>query len=379
MTLLYHNRPDAKIFARKNMVMGGSIETFKDYPKTQFGDVSAFMIKNIPYFARPFFTPDFETALMAEWEEKLERLALAAIQTPEVAMIGGVPTWTVVLFRRILEITGKENMLEVWPDFQVYIHGGVSFLPYKEQFRQFFPSDQVSFQEVYNATEGFFAAQDHFGEEGMLLFLNSGIYYEFLPMEEWGKPNPQAIPLKDVEVGKHYAPVISTTAGLWRYSPGDTISFTSTSPYRIRVTGRTKQFVNAFGEEVMVENTDQAIALACEQTGAQVDEYTVAPIYFGEPGKGGHDWLVEFLQPPRDIEQFRDLLDQYLQQLNSDYEAKRYKDLAMKKLQLRVLPKGTFYDWMRARGKYGGQNKVPRLANNRQYVDEILDFLGERV
>jgi hypothetical protein len=379
MTLLYHNRPDAQIFAHKNMVMGGSIERFADYPKTQYGDVSAFMIKNIPYFARPFFTPDFETALMADWEKKLDRLARAAARTPNVTMIGGVPTWTVVLFRRILELTGKQHMLEVWPHFQVYIHGGVSFLPYREQFRQFFPSDQVSYQEVYNATEGFFSAQDRFDEEGMLLFLNSGIYYEFLPMEEWDKADPQAISLREVEIGKHYAPVISTTAGLWRYTPGDTISFISTDPYRIRVTGRTKQFVNAFGEEVMVENTDQAIALACSETGAQVEEYTVAPIYFGETGRGGHDWLVEFKKPPRNLERFRDRLDIFLQQLNSDYEAKRYKDLALEKLRLRVLPRGTFHDWMRAKGKLGGQNKVPRLANHREYVEEILDFLGQSV
>ena len=304
MTLLYHNRPDAKIFARKNMVMGGSIERLAAYPKTQYGDVSGFLIKNIPYIARPFFAFDFETALLGEWEEKLERMAHIAINTPNIAMIGGVPTWTVVLFRRILELTGKQNMLEVWPDFQVYMHGGVSFLPYQAQFREFFPSDKVSYQEIYNASEGYFAAQDQFGEEGMLLFLNSGIYYEFLPMEEWYQAEPKAIPLSAVEIGKHYALVISTTGGLWRYTPGDTISFVSTNPYRIKVTGRTKQFVNAFGEEVMVENTDQAIALACLETDALVEEYTVAPIFFKKHGHGGHEWLIEFKKEPQDLAKF---------------------------------------------------------------------------
>ncbi|GAB5552607.1 MAG: GH3 auxin-responsive promoter family protein [Saprospiraceae bacterium] len=379
MTMLYHNRPDATIFSNKNMVMGGSIEKFGPYPKTEFGDVSGFLIRNIPAIARPFFAIDFETALMGEWEEKLERLAHIGANTSNITMIGGVPTWTVVLFRRILELTGKDNLLEVWPDFQVYMHGGVSFAPYRTQFNQFLPSDQVSFQEIYNASEGYFAAQDDFSDPGMLLLLNNGIYFEFMPMEEWGKEDPKALPIWEVEKDKNYAVVISTNSGLWRYSLGDTVSFTSVHPYRIKVTGRTKQYVNAFGEEVMVANTDKALTMACEETQAQVKDYTVAPIYFAGSGQGGHEWLIEFKVPPVNLEYFRALLDQNLQNINSDYEAKRYKDIALKKLTLKVLPEGSFNDWLRSKGKYGGQHKVPRLANHRKYVEEILYFLGEEV
>ena len=379
MALLYHNRPDARQFECKSMIMGGSLYQYEPFPRTTIGDVSAIMIDRMPLVGRPFFTPDFETALLSDWEEKLERLAWAGAREPSIVMIGGVPTWTVVLFRRILEITGKDNMLEVWPHFQAYVHGGVSFMPYRKQFEAFFPSGSVSYQEVYNASEGYFAAQDDLSQEGMLLLLNNGIYYEFLPMEEWGKKNPRAIPLAEVEKGKNYALAISTNSGLWRYTPGDTVTFVSTNPYRVKVTGRTKQFVNAFGEEVIVENTDQALAATCQQTGAIVVEYTVAPVYFQGSGKGGHEWLVEFENPPPDLDEFNRLLDINLQKANSDYEAKRSKNIALEQLRLHALPPGTFLNWMRARGKYGGQNKIPRLANHRQYVDEILDFLGNMV
>ena len=379
MSMFYHNRPDARQFECKSMIMGGSLHHYKPYPKTMYGDVSAIMIQNMPAVGKPFFVPDFKTALLDNWEEKLEKLARAGANEPDMVMIGGVPTWTVVLLRRILEITGKDNMLEVWPHFQGYVHGGVSFSPYRKQFEAFFPSDEVSYQEIYNASEGYFAAQDDFQRDDMLLLLNNGVYYEFLPMDEWNNPNAKAIPLAEVETGKNYALVISTNAGLWRYTPGDTVMFTSTRPYRIKVTGRTKQFVNAFGEEVMVENTDKALAIACERTGAVVSEYTVAPIYFEGNKNGGHQWLVEFERSPGDQEAFTRLLDLALQQVNSDYEAKRSKSLALKQLQLHELPPGTFYDWMRSRGKFGGQHKVPRLANHREYVEEILDFLGNKV
>lgn len=379
MAMFYHNRPDARQFECKSMIMGGSLDTYEPYPKTLYGDVSAIMIHNMPAVGRPFFTPDFKTALLDNWEEKLEKLARIGANEPNMVMIGGVPTWTVVLMRRILEITGKDHMLEVWPHFQGYVHGGVSFSPYRKQFEAFFPSDQVSYQEIYNASEGYFAAQDDFQRDDMLLLLNNGIYYEFLPMADWNNPDAKAIPLADVETGKNYALVISTNAGLWRYTPGDTVTFTSKHPYRIKITGRTKQFVNAFGEEVMVENTDKALAMTCHRTGAVVSEYTVAPIYFEDNKKGGHQWLVEFERSPSDIAQFSRLLDTALQQVNSDYEAKRSKSLALKALQLQELPRGTFYDWMRWRGKFGGQHKVPRLANHREYVEQILDFWGNKV
>jgi len=374
MTLFYRNRPDARQFECKSIVMGGALERFPEHPKTMIGDVSAIMISHMPFVGRPFYIPDFKTALLSDWEEKLERLATIAAATPDVVMLGGVPTWTVVLLRRILEITGKKHLLEVWPDVQGYIHGGVSFVPYREQFSNFFPSSSFSYQETYNASEGFFAVQDDLSSNDMLLLLDNGIYYEFLPMEEWYKERPRAIPLAEVEPGINYALVISTNAGLWRYVPGDTVMFTSTYPYRIQVTGRTKQFVNAFGEEVMVDNTDKALAQTCAATNATVVDYTVAPIYFQQEERGRHEWLIEFEHPPVDLEKFTQLLDQNLQAINSDYEAKRYKSIALARLKLTVLPNGAFQEWLRAKGKLGGQHKVPRLANDRKFIEEILTF-----
>ena len=373
MTVRYHQLPDSKIFTGKGLVMGGSLLPFEPYPKTMIGDVSAFMLQNIPSVGRPFYAPDFDTALMSNWDEKIERMA--HILTKEnMVLLAGVPTWTIILLRRVLELSGKKNLLEVWPNVETYIHGGVNFEPYREQFQQLLPSSHINYQEIYNASEGFFAIQDNFESDDMLLLLDNGIFYELLPASEWEKPNPQAIPLEAAQAGEHYALVISTNSGLWRYMPGDTVVFTSTKPYRIRLTGRTKQFVNAFGEEVMVSNTDKAIAETCRQTEAIVAEYTVAPIYFSASGKAGHEWLVEFDRPPADIEVFQTLLDNNLQRANSDYEAKRFKSMALERLCLRILPRGTFHNWLRMKGKFGGQHKVPRLANHRKYVDEILSL-----
>ncbi|MEM6966407.1 MAG: GH3 auxin-responsive promoter family protein [Bacteroidota bacterium] len=374
MTLFYHNRTDARQFEMKNLIMGGSLSDFEDYPKTKIGDVSAIMMDNMPYIGRPFFTPDVETAVMPKFDEKLERMAQVTAQEKEMVTIGGVPTWTMVYLDRILELTGKQNMMEVWPNIQVYIHGGVSFDPYREQFQKYFPSEQMQYMEIYNATEGFFAIQNDLNTRDMLLLLDNGIYYEFLPADQWEKDHPQAIPLSEVELGKNYAMVVSTNAGLWRYIPGDTVMFTSKTPYKIKITGRTKQFVNAFGEEVMVSNTDKALAQTCQAMNAIATEYTVAPIFLAKKGKGGHEWLIEFEKRPSDFRAFNKLLDENLQKINSDYEAKRYKGLALNQLTMRTLPKGTFHNWLKAKGKYGGQHKVPRLANHRKYVDEILDF-----
>lgn len=375
MSLLYNARPDARCFADKSMLMGGSLSRFPPNPKTLVGDVSAIMISNMPRIGRAFFIPDLETALLSDWELKLERLAQAGAREKKVVMIGGVPTWTVVLFRRILEITGKENMREVWPDFQIYSHGGVSFTPYRAQFDLFFPGPGISYQEAYNASEGFFAAQDDLDKEGMLLFLNNGIFYEFLPMEEWGQPQPRTLSLEEVEIGRQYAIVISTNSGLWRYMPGDTITFSSISPFRIKVTGRTKQFINAFGEEVIVENTDKALAITCSRYNAIVRDYTVAPIYLSGNAQGGHEWLIEFEKPPPNLEAFARQLDHNLQQINSDYEAKRYRDIALGPPEIRAIPPGSFQQWMKARGKLGGQHKVPRLSNSRSVLEDILSFL----
>ena len=382
--LFYDQRPDAELFQRKSMLMGGSLKQYGHFQKSFVGDVSAVMLDRMPWVGRPFFTPDFQTALLPDFEEKINRM-VELCSKEDVVMIGGVPTWTVVLFRRMLELTSKSNMLEVWPNFQVYIHGGVSFMPYREQFRQFFPTEnatgkKVSYQEIYNASEGYFGIQNDLRTDDMLLLLDNGIYYEFLPMEEWEKEHPKAIPLEAVEVGKNYAIVISTNGGLWRYTPGDTITFTSKFPYKIKITGRTRQFVNAFGEEVMVENTDKALALTCRETGASVLEYTVAPVFLKGTAKGGHEWLIEFDKKPFDLAQFTHLLDENLQRINSDYEAKRYRNMALNELRLRPMPRGTFHNWLKMKGKYGGQHKVPRLSNERKYVEEILAFLdGETV
>ncbi len=375
MTLFYRNRPDARQFQHKSLVMGGSLHRYDAYPNSWYGDVSAIMIYHMPYSARPFYVPDFETALLEDWEEKLRRMAIIGSKEKNMVMIGGVPTWTVVLLRKILELTGKENMLEVWPNFQGYVHGGVSFTPYKKQFERFFPSEEVSYQEIYNASEGFFAVQSEFSEKDLLLLLDNGIYYEFLPMEEWNKNEPTAVPLWEVELFKNYALVISTNSGLWRYLPGDTVMFTSLCPYKIKITGRTKQFINTFGEEVMVENTDQALEATCRELNAIVNEYTVAPVYLEGNTHGRHEWLIEFEKLPVDIDLFAELLDKNLQQINSDYEAKRYKDIALARLSVQALPHGAFLNWLASKGKLGGQHKVPRLANHRKYVEEINTLL----
>ncbi len=374
LSLYYHNRPDAKIFDGRGVVMGGAWESFAPYPKSKIGDVSALMLHNMPPIAKYFHTPDVATAIMPEWEPKIERMA-EIVSKANVTNIGGVPTWTIVLFRRILEITGKESIMDVWPNLEVYIHGGVSFAPYREQFREFLPDEKVAFMEIYNASEGFFAIQSDLETDDMLLLLDNGIYYEFLPPEEWHKEFPEAIPLEDVEIGKNYAIVVTTNSGLWRYVPGDTVKFTSKYPFKIKITGRTKHFINAFGEEVVVENSDKALSMTCQEMGASVKEYTVAPIYIEGESKGGHEWLIEFERPPADMEHFANRLDLNLQSINSDYEAKRYKSMALNRLVARAVPRGSFYRWMKSKGKYGGQNKVPRLANHRKYLDEILAFV----
>lgn len=376
--LIYHNRPETTGFAGKMLVMGGSTEHFSPFPTTQFGDVSAIMLKHLPAIGNYIYAPSLDIAVMPNTEDKIERMAHALIKE-DMRSIGGVPTWTVVLLRRVLELTGKKNILEVWPNLEVYVHGGVSFTPYRETFQELIPRKDFVYWEIYNASEGFFATQCQLGADDMLLLLQNGIYFEFLPESEWQSAHPITIPLSEVEVGRHYAPVITTNAGLWRYIVGDTVMFTSINPYKIKVSGRTKQFVNAFGEEVMVSNTDKALAETCAFVGAQVSEYTVAPIYFEGKSKGGHEWLIEFEREPPDLETFNNLLDSNLQRINSDYEAKRFKSMAMERLRLRLVPRGTFHNWLKAKGKYGGQNKVPRLSNNRHYVDDILNFVGGRM
>jgi len=373
LTMYYNYHPDSDLLTGKGLVIGGSHNILQLNGETHFGDLSAVLLQNSPFWGHWIRTPDLSIALMDEWESKIEKLAESTIQE-NVTSISGVPTWTLVLFRRILELTGKQTVGEVWPNLELYMHGGVSFVPYREQFQRLIGKD-INYIDLYNASEGCFAAQQRPEDDGMILFTDHGIFYEFMPVSEYGKEDPQTVGLADVELGQQYAPVISTNGGLWRYLLGDTIQFTSIHPYRIRVSGRLKHFINAFGEEVIVDNADQAIAKACEQTGAIVDDYTAAPVYFTDSGRGGHEWMIEFGKDPVSLADFTWELDVALKSLNSDYEAKRQKDIAMKSPIVHALPKGSFHEWLRSKGKLGGQHKVPRLSNDRKILDELREIV----
>ena len=370
LTMYYNFNPESELLTGKGLVIGGSHTINQINPEVQYGDLSAVLLQNTPFWGHWLRTPDLNIALMDEWENKIEKLANSTIKE-NVTSISGVPTWTLVLLKRILEITGKKNIAAVWPSMELYMHGGVSFVPYAEQFRKLIGKD-IHYLEMYNASEGFFAASDKPGEEGMLLFLDHGIFMEFMPVSEYGKRKPNTIGLEDVELGKNYALIISTNGGLWRYMLGDTIQFTSLNPYKIKVSGRLKHYINAFGEEVIVDNTDKAIAIACEKTGAVVADYTAAPVYFSDNANGAHEWLIEFEKEPEDITAFIDQLDTGLKNINSDYEAKRYKDIALRKPIVHVMKKGIFTEWLRTNKKLGGQHKVPRLSNERILIEEIL-------
>jgi len=370
LTMYYHFNPDSDLLTGKGLVIGGSHMIHQVNENVHYGDLSAVLLQNSPFWGHWIRTPELSIALLDEWEDKIEKLAMGTIHE-NVTSISGVPTWTMVLIKRILEITGKSSLAEVWPSLELYIHGGVSFTPYRESFRQLIGQD-IHYLEMYNASEGFFAAQATPGEDGMLLFFDHGIFMEFMPVEEYGKDNPETIGLRDVELGKNYALVINTNGGLWRYLLGDTIQFTSLLPYRIRVSGRLKHYINAFGEEVIVDNSDKAIAVASQKTGAVVNDYTAGPVYFSIEGNGAHEWLIEFEKEPDDLNHFATELDQELKNINSDYEAKRYKNIALRMPLVRSLPKGLFTEWLRSKGKLGGQHKVPRLSNERKYIEEIL-------
>jgi len=378
LSIYVNNYPETKLFDGKGLAVGGShqINELDPSATSYYGDVSAVIMQNLPPWAQFIRTPSLETALMGNWEEKIEKLARETIKE-NVTNIAGVPTWTVLLIQRVTDIAMKKNILEVWPNLEVFFHGAVAFAPYRTLFKSIIPSDKMRYWETYNASEGFFGIQDQRGSEALLLMLDYGIFYEFIPMEELEKENPKAVPLRDVELDKNYAMVISTNSGLWRYNIGDTIKFTSKFPYRIKISGRTKHFMNAFGEEIIVENAETAIARACELTGAVIDNFTAAPIYLKEGKKGRHEWIVEFKVPPTDPDQFARILDETLRSINSDYDAKRAHNLALDEPKVHSAGEGTFYNWMKRRGKLGGQNKVPRLANSREYVDEILKLMEE--
>ncbi len=370
LTNYYNHFPESELLTGKGLVVGGSHQINHLNEDVHYGDLSAVLIQNTPFWGHWLRTPELSVALLDNWTDKLEKLAQSTAHE-NVTSLAGVPTWTMLLLKRILEIRQKKYIKEVWPNLELYIHGGVSFVPYREQFDKII-GGPIHYLEIYNASEGFFAGQDHPDDDGMTLFTEHGIFFEFMPIEEYGKQNPKTIGLDRVQIGQHYAPVISTTGGLWRYLAGDTIAFTSLNPYRIKVTGRVKHYMNAFGEEVMVDNADQAIAKACLLTDSAVSDYTAAPVFFSEKKNGCHEWLIAFSKEPESLEAFAQALDKSLQSLNSDYEAKRIGDIALSMPMVQAIGPIVFNRWLDKKGKMGGQHKIPRLSNDRKILEEIL-------
>jgi hypothetical protein len=368
------NYPGTELFTGKNLALGGSHTTdiFGSH-ESYNGDVSAIIMKNLPPWWEYFRAPEISIALLTNFEEKLEKMAQATM-AENVTSIAGVPSWMTVLLKRILEISGKKNLKEVWPNLEVYFHGGVNFTPYKENFKQLFGKANMHYFELYNASEGFFGLQDQKKSSELLLTLDYGIFYEFIPVDEPQK----TIQLHEVKTGHTYAMVISTNGGLWRYQVGDTIKFTSTNPYRFRITGRTKHFLNTFGEEVIIDNTEKALKIACEKSNSLLREYTVAPVFMDGNKNGAHEWLIEFEKAPEDLNYFTEVLDNALKSLNSDYEAKRFNNFVLRTPIVRQMKEGTFYNWLRKKDKLGGQNKIPRLSDDRKYLEEILHLTPSR-
>lgn len=365
------NHPHSHAMDGKGLILGGSHAPNFNLPHSLVGDLSAILIENINPAVNLIRVPNKEIALLSDFEEKMERIA-QAVKDVNVTNISGVPSWMMAVLKHLLDITGKSNISEVWPNLEVFFHGGVAFTPYREQYKQLIPSADMHYMETYNASEGFFGLQSDPADPAMLLMIDYGVFYEFIPMDEFGTDNPTVVPLWDVEVGKNYAMVISTSCGLWRYIIGDTIRFTQKDPYKFVITGRTRHFINAFGEELIVDNAEKGLAEACAATGAQVREYTAAPVFMGDDAKCRHQWLIDFATPPADVDEFARLLDNALQTINSDYEAKRYKNITLQPLEIVVARPGLFDEWLKAKGKLGGQHKVPRLSNSRQHIDELL-------
>jgi len=369
LSLYLNNNENSQLFTGKSLRLGGSKQLYEDN-NTFFGDLSAILIENMPIWAEFSSTPSNKVSLMSNWETKLGAIVNETMNE-NVTSFAGVPSWMMVLLNKVLEETGKNNLLEIWPNLEVYFHGGVSFDPYKEQYKKIVPSSGFQYYEIYNASEGFFAIQDLNNSNDLLLMLDYGIFYEFIPMDIFGTSEQMAIRLDEVELNKNYAIVITTNSGLWRYLIGDTVRFTSLNPYRIRVTGRTKHHINVFGEELMVENTDQAIAKTCKITQTEIVDYTVAPVFMEGKEKGAHEWIIEFKKKPADIQFFQKTLDETLQSLNSDYEAKRYNNMTLNPLVINVARPNLFYDWLKKEDKLGGQHKIPRLSNKRDYLEQL--------
>ena len=365
VALYLRNNPNSRMFDGKGLILGGSHAPNYNVSGSLVGDLSAILIENINPLVNLVRVPKKKTALLGDFEVKRERIALEAMN--KNVTNSGVPSWMLSVLNCMMEMTGKTHLEEVWPNIEVFFHGGVAFTPYRKQYEQLITSPNMHYMETYNASEGFFGLQDDPADKAMLLMLDYGVFYEFQPMD-----GGNIVPLWGVEKDKNYAMLISTSCGLWRYMIGDTIRFTSTNPYKFVISGRTKSFINAFGEELIVDNAEQGLAYACEQTGAEVLEYTAAPVFMDANAKCRHQWLIEFSKSPNDLAQFSDLLDKRLQEINSDYEAKRYKDITLQHLEIIKARKGLFNDWLKLRGKLGGQHKVPRLSNSREHIEQLV-------
>ena len=370
LCMYLNNNENSQLFVGKSLRLGGSKELYKENG-TVFGDLSAILIDNMPFWAEFSSTPSSKVSLMSDWEYKMQAIVDETINE-NVTSLAGVPSWMLVLLNNVLETTHKTNLFEVWPNLEVYFHGGVSFTPYVDQYKVILPKKDFRFYEIYNASEGFFAIQDLNNSSELLLMLDYGIFYEFIPMDTYGTPNQTIIPLNEVVLNKNYAVVITTNAGLWRYKIGDTVRFTSINPFRIKISGRTKHHINVFGEELIIENAEDALKKVCKKTKAEIVEYTVAPIFMQGKEKGAHEWLIEFKTPPTDIDYFNELLDNALKSINSDYEAKRYNNITLNKPKIIIARPQLFYEWLKQQDKLGGQHKVPRLSNSREYLDALL-------
>jgi len=370
LCIYLNNNPDSKLFTGKSLRLGGSKEIYQD-KGTSYGDLSALLIYNMPFWASYSSTPGNEVSLMSDWETKMQAIVDETIKE-KVTSLAGVPSWMLVLLNDVLKTTQKSSIAEVWPDLEVYFHGGVSFEPYRNQYESIIPEPKMRYYEIYNASEGFFAVQDQNDSTDLLLMLDYGIFYEFIPMSTYGKEEEKVVSLAQVETGVNYALVITTNSGLWRYKIGDTIRFTSLSPHRIRVTGRTKHHINAFGEELIIENTEAAIKKTAFELSCEVMEYTAAPVFMEGNKKGAHEWMLEFKTPPADLSEFQKRLDQNLQEINSDYEAKRYNNMTLDLLKIHQAKPNLFQCWLKKHNKLGGQHKIPRLSNSREHLEELL-------
>ena len=373
VALYLQQNPNSRIFSGRTLILGGSHAPNYNLKNSLVGDLSAILIENINPLVNLIRVPEKKIALLSDFEEKMEKIARVAMNK-DITNISGVPSWMLAVLKRIMELKGTDNLADIWPNLEVFFHGGVAFTPYREQYKQLIRTNKMHYMETYNASEGFFGLQNDPADPAMMLMIDYGVFYEFLPMDEFDSPNPHVVPLTGVELGKNYAMLISTTCGLWRYMIGDTVKFTSKNPYKFIITGRTKHFINAFGEELMVDNAEQGLARACKETGAQVAEYSAAPVFMDAAAKCRHQWLIEFAVMPDSLEKFAEVLDNTLQEINSDYEAKRHKNITLQPLEIVVARPKLFHDWLKEKGKLGGQHKVPRLSNSRDYIEEMLSL-----